>query len=228
MDLRGPWLVVFDCDGTLVDSQATIVGAMGDAWRAVSLSPPPTAAILEATGLSLEQAIRRLAPTASPADLGTMAEAYRRAFHARMADPNFTDPLYPGIREALDALESKGAVLAIATGKGSRGLRATLDRHGLTARFRSLQTADRARGKPDPEMLLNAMRDTGIGPVATLMIGDTSHDMEMAARAKVASLGVLWGFHDRAALAEAGAMATVEDAAELPGMVLRLLAGRGA
>lgn len=207
-------LVVFDCDGTLVDSQNTIIAAMTAAWTAHGMRPPSPASVRRVVGLPLEVAIARLAPTQPSDRVARMADAYRDAHFKLLARPDFDEPLYPGVHDVLRALAAAGALLGVATGKGRRGLASTLDRHGLTSKFVTLQTSDRARGKPDPDMLLKAMAETGVRPSNTVMVGDTVYDMEMAANAGVGAVGVSWGYHEPRELATAGAIAVIESFSE--------------
>lgn len=203
-------LVVFDFDGTLVDSQHGIAAAMAEAFAAHGLAPPQAEAVRGVIGLTLESAVARLLP--DPRDLAgarRIADAYREAFHLRRhGGPE--ESLFPGAREAIASLDRSGILLGIATGKGRRGLTAALDRLGLAEAFVTLQTVDDAPGKPHPEMLRRAMAEAGAEPWETAVIGDTTYDMEMAANAKVAAFGVAWGYHAPAALTEAGAAAIVE------------------
>jgi phosphoglycolate phosphatase len=127
------------------------------------------------------------------------------------------------VAAALEALDSAGCLLGIATGKARRGLLATLERHGLGSRFVTLQTADSNPGKPHPAMLLRAMAETGADPDRTVLVGDTSYDMEMARRAGARAVGVAWGYHDRRELEAAGADRIVERCEELADCVLSLL-----
>jgi len=217
-----PRLVVFDCDGTLVDSQATILASMAAAWSEAGLVPPAPERVRAIIGLSLEEAMQRLAGEAAPARLRALADGYRRAFKQCLARPQHEDPLYPGVVETLAGLARDQVRLAVATGKGMAGLKATLGQHDLLDRFISLQTADRARGKPHPEMLHNAMRDARVGPERTLVVGDTVHDMQMAANGGVAAIGVSWGYHASADLTRAGARVVIDSMAALPGAVDRL------
>jgi phosphoglycolate phosphatase len=214
-------LVVFDCDGTLVDSQHAILACMRDAFTAHGCAAPENAAIRGVIGLSLDEAVARLAAAGDPAE--KVVEAYRHAFFALRSRPDFHEPLFPGVATALEALDSAGCLLGIATGKARRGLLATLERHGLLNRFVTLQTADSNPGKPHPAMLLRAMAETGADPDRTVLVGDTSYDMEMARRAGARAVGVAWGYHDRRELEAAGADRIVERCEELADCVLSLL-----
>jgi phosphoglycolate phosphatase len=210
-----PCLVVFDCDGTLVDAQAGIVQAVVEAFGAAGLPAPGSEAIRRGVGLSLKAAFERLLPEADPGLVERLADLYRDAFVALRQRPEFTEPLYSGTVDMLDRLAEQGYVLGVATGKGRRGLRHSLERHGLLDRFTVLQTADDAAGKPAPDMLLNAMAATGIGRGRTLMVGDTTFDILMAEAARVASVGVSWGYHAPAELMAAGAGRVLDRFADL-------------
>ena len=205
-------LILFDVDGTLVDSQASIVAAMTATFAAARLPVPARTRLLSIVGLSLDHAMRQLAPDAP--SYGDLVEGYKTAYHAqRLQDGSGKgSPLYPG---ALDALRQLAAVpdilLGVATGKSQRGLDALLSAHGLEKTFFTRQVADHHPSKPHPSMIETAMAEAGVGRGATVMIGDTSFDMDMAQAAGVAGIGVSWGYHDRAALQNA---ATVIDSFE--------------
>ncbi|UCH72720.1 MAG: HAD-IA family hydrolase [Rhodospirillales bacterium] len=209
-DPFSPRLVVFDCDGTLVDSQHNIVAAMTEAWRAFGLEPVNGAAVRRVVGLPLVEAIALLFPEGERRDHITLSDLYKDAFRTLRQQSDHHEPLYPGAIETLDSLEDDGILLAVATGKSRRGLDATLDRHGLTGRFTVLKTADDAPGKPNPDMLLAAMDETGASPGTTVMIGDTVFDIEMAINARTPAIGVSWGYHEPAELISAGASEIVE------------------
>ncbi len=209
-------LAVFDCDGTLVDSQHAIVATMVIAFGAHGLPDPSAEAIRRTIGLPLQQGIARLAPAETPEVHADLADTYRDSAQRNYADGTHEAPLFPGVAEVLDVLSAAGVLLGVATGKGLRGLTATLSDHALNDRFVTLQTADSARGKPHPEMLLRAMSETGARPAHTVMIGDTVYDVEMARNAGVAAIGVSWGYHSAAELREAGAALVIDDFSELP------------
>lgn len=216
-------LAVFDCDGTLVDSQANICRAMEDCFTVAKLDPPPRANIRRIVGLSLVEAMQALLPEAEPDFHAVMAEDYKRAFFAMRTDGSLDpEPLFDGIAEAVEALDAAGWLLGVATGKSDRGLAIILDHHGLAERFVTLQTADRHPSKPHPAMLEAAMVEAGAAPATTVMIGDTSFDMAMARAAGAHAIGVAWGYHDPAELTEAGARLVATHAAELPAELERL------
>jgi phosphoglycolate phosphatase len=211
-------LFVFDCDGTLVDSQHNIVAAMAAAWARHDLPAPAATDVRRIVGLTLEIAIARLLPAADDATHRAIAAAYREIVHdLRMnnAQGIAEEPLFPGIRELIEALAVPQIFLGVATGKNLRGLEHTLSVHGLRERFHTLQTADICRSKPDPEMVLRAMAETGIESASTVVIGDTSFDMEMARSAGATAIGVAWGYHDVAELAGAGAHTIIHQPADL-------------
>ena len=202
-------LVVFDVDGTLVDSQQLILGAMGSAFAALDLPCPPRAQVLGIVGLSLPVAMARLAPDLGAADQDRMVTAYRMAFGQMRLDQ--VAPLYPGARAALDLLaQDRALLLGVATGKSRRGLAALLDAHGLADRFVTLQVADDHPSKPHPSMLLAALSETGVDAADAVMVGDTSFDMEMARSAGIMALGVGWGYHPVAQLRDAGAAQVID------------------
>jgi phosphoglycolate phosphatase len=208
-------LAIFDCDGTLVDSQHNIVMAMNDAFDRARLDPPGRAVTLNVVGLSLIEAIRVLLPEADAAFHATMADNYKQAFWRLRGNGLVEEPLYDGISDAIDTLEADGWLLGVATGKSDRGLAICLEHHGLTHRFITLQTADRHPSKPHPSMIEAAITEAGASPETTVMIGDTSFDMMMARAAGVRALGVAWGYHAVPQLHAAGAHAVATHPGEI-------------
>jgi phosphoglycolate phosphatase len=198
-------LALFDCDGTLVDSQHNIVMCMDDAFHRAGLTPPSREATRRIVGLSLLPAMQVLAPDAEPDLQVQLAEDYKTAFHRLRGKGLVEEPLFDGILAAIDALEADGWLLGVATGKSDRGLALCLEHHGLTQRFVTLQTADRHPSKPHPSMVHQAMADAGAAPETTVMIGDTSYDMAMGVAAGARALGVDWGYHEPHELVSAGA-----------------------
>lgn len=209
-------LVVFDCDGTLVDSQFLIARAMAEVWhKDVGAPPPPLSAVRQVVGLSLEKAIATLLPGTSVARSRTLARHYREAFRSLRAQ-NLFEPTFPGVRATLESLERRGVLSAVATGKSRRGLIGVLRHHGLLRYFLSLQTADDAPSKPHPRMVQQAMSDAGVEPAETVVVGDTTFDVEMAGAAGAQAIGVSWGYHPPEALHRAGARVVLESFQELP------------
>ncbi len=218
-------LAVFDCDGTLVDSQASIISSMTAAFEAHAHPRPEAEDVRRVVGLPLRVAMGKLLPGTDTEEHGRLENSYIEAFHDLRNRGEVADPLYPGAIDALGLLEDAGWILGIATGKGHRGLVATLETHGLMGRFATLQTADSAAGKPSPDMLLNAMSETGTKPGDTIMIGDTTFDMEMAVAAGTMAIGVSWGYHPEDHLHSAGAHAVIDDFEALPGKIQSLGGG---
>jgi len=204
-------LALFDCDGTLVDSGATIHAALSDSFRRNRLDVPPPSVSRRVIGLSLTEAMASLLPDAPPERHAELAEDYKVSFMGLRAAGAVEEPLFDGVVELLDALEADGWVLGVATGKSDRGLKHCLERHGIHARFVSLQTADRHPSKPHPSMALQAIAEAGASPGTTFVVGDTSFDMAMAVAAGAAAVGAGWGYHDDAELLAAGAIAVAHD-----------------
>ena len=209
-------LIVFDCDGTLIDSLFAIQHVMERAFRSLGLNPPSSEAVRGIVGLSVPQAMAALAPDHPPGTLAALDRAFREASIAyRTAHPQENGRLYPGARAALERLEAPETLMAVATGKVRRGLEHTLDAFDLRRFFTATQTADDAPSKPHPGMLENCERITGIAPARTAMIGDTSFDMAMARTHGCTAIGVTWGYHSVETLLEAGAHAVIDDFADL-------------
>ncbi len=208
-------LAVFDCDGTLVDSQHSICTAMARAFEEARLTPPERLAILSVVGLSLPEAMARLLPDAESDFHDHLAECYKLAFQAMRREEGVCEPLYPGIGELVRDLDAAGWLLGVATGKSDRGLALCLAHHRIAPLFVTLQTADRHPSKPHPSMLLTAMAEAGAEPETTVMIGDTNFDMEMGAAAGVRGIGVGWGYHPPDLLIASGASGVAMDSAEL-------------
>jgi len=219
-------LAVFDCDGTLVDSQHAIVEAMSYAFANEGLPAPPAEAVRRVIGLPLLECATRLIPSGAPALWERLSEAYKQAFFAQRQRPDHHEPLFDGVAAALDAIESAGWLLGIATGKARRGLLAVLERHGLEKRFVTLQCGDMGPGKPHPAMLERAMAETGAALADTVMIGDTTFDMLMARNAGVHAVGVEWGYHPPDELRGAGAHTLVGAFAHVPEAVFRCGGGQ--
>lgn len=215
-------LVVFDCDGTLVDSQHAIVEAMIQAFAGHSLPLPDAESVRRVVGLALPEAVARLMPVEAMDRLDSVATAYKDAFTGIRQRPGHEEPLYPGTRDALKFLLESGAMLGVATGKSRQGLQRVLEVHGLRDSFITLKTADDGPGKPNPHILLAAMAETGATPETTVMIGDTTYDIEMAVRARALSIGVAWGYHPSNELTAAGALHIAKQYGELPALIANL------
>jgi len=214
-----PRLALFDCDGTLIDGQASICEAMEAAFAAHGLAPPPRGVVRRAVGLSLPVAVRRLLPEADGTLHEAIVDSYKQAFRAARSEGRLSQPLIPGIRELLESLLGAGWVLGVATGMSDRGLAHVLEINELGSLFSTLQTADRHPSKPHPSMAETALLETGADASGAVMIGDTVFDIEMAVNAGMRSLGVDWGYHPSEDLLAAGA----ELVAREPGEILEHL-----
>lgn len=216
---------VFDCDGTLVDSQRRIIDAVRGAWTGMGMTPPNDEPIRRIVGLALPQALQKLAPDVTALELAELVQGFRTTFHSQESDPAYDEPLYEGALAALAALRDYGFTLGVATGKGRRGLRKTLETHGILDWFAVLKTADDGPSKPHPQILEDAMLEVGASPATTVMLGDTAYDMAMARSAGAHCLGVAWGYHAPADLEAYGAASVIHTYAEAPGAVRAFLDG---
>lgn len=212
-------LAIFDCDGTLVDSGATIYRALAAAFEQHSLEIPPPEVSRRVIGLSLTDAMAALLPGIPAEHHVALAEDYKRAFWNLRAAGEVEEPLFDGILELLDALEEDGWLLAVATGKSDRGLKHCLESHDIHARFVSLQTADRHPSKPHPSMVEQAIAEAGASPEGSIVVGDTSFDMAMAVNAGARGIGAGWGYHDAEELREAGAIGVADRPLDVLNMI---------
>ncbi|WP_369025850.1 HAD-IA family hydrolase [Qipengyuania sp. RANM35] len=213
-------LVVFDCDGTLVDGQAAICDTMEQAFAMAGLPTPDRHAVRRMVGLSLPYALRELAPHASDEERARVVEAYKDGYRSLRVSGALQEPLYDGIGELVARLDAAGWLLGVATGKSDRGLNACLESHGIRQLFVTLQTADRHPSKPHPSMLETALAEAGVEPQDAIMIGDTSFDMEMAVAAGVRAIGVSWGYHEADELMATGASCVADTIEQLEALIL--------
>lgn len=205
--MNGPLrLVIFDVDGTLVDSQGDIIAAMTQAFASVGIEMPARKTVLATVGLSLDVIFPRLVPQGTVDQHLLMAEAYKSAYMDLRAQAGVrqSSPLYPGALETLRKLHAvPDILLGVATGKSKRGLDKLIEGHRLEGLFVTQQVADFHPSKPHPAMVLQALSDTGVAAADTVMVGDTSFDMDMATSAGVHGIGVSWGYHPVADLTAA-------------------------
>lgn len=206
-------LIVFDVDGTLLDSQAHILAAMSHAFETVGRPVPEREDVLAIVGLSLPVAMAELAPDLDAAEHAALVDGYKASFaDIRMSgDPARKSPFFPGARAVLDRLLARDSwLVGLATGKSRRGLDHLLRAHGLEGAFATEQVADHHPSKPNPSMLLTALAETGMEARDAVMIGDTSFDMEMGRAAGFRTIGVDWGYHPVERLRAAGADRIIE------------------
>lgn len=208
-------LAIFDCDGTLVDSQANICMAMEHAFESVGRVPPMRHEIRRVVGLSLVESMRMLLPDAENDYHHDMAERYRNAFLALRNNGLVDEPLYDGMASLLSEMDEGGWRLGVATGKSDRGLIRCLDHHAIKGLFVTLQTADRHPSKPHPSMVYQALADAGATARDAVVIGDTVYDIHMGRAAGTRTVGVNWGYHRVEELREAGADFIAESMDEL-------------
>ncbi|MFC4290838.1 HAD-IA family hydrolase [Sphingorhabdus arenilitoris] len=208
-------LALFDCDGTLVDGQANHCLAMEAAFTEQGLELLPRDIVRRVIGLSLFESMRLLVPSGEDDLHHAMVAGYKKAFIAMRGRAEIEEPLYDGIGDLLHRLHKDGWQLGVATGKSDRGLTHCLDHHRIKQLFVSLQTADRHPSKPHPSMVFQAMADAGVEAGRTVMIGDTSFDMEMGRAAQCRTIGVSWGYHSPDELLQSGAEQVAYSMAEL-------------
>lgn len=218
-------LVIFDCDGTIVDSQAGIVLSMEHAFKSLHMTPPTRAATLSVVGLSLPEAFSVLAPEAEYETRRELAEKYKNAFRELDHDPSESERLFPDCKQIIADLAARDdLMLGIATGKSRRGVDRLIANEGWAGVFATIQTADDHPSKPHPSMIHRAMMETGIDALNTIMVGDTTYDIEMARAAMVGAIGVTWGYHLREELEEAGAHVIIDDYCALPATLEQIFA----
>jgi phosphoglycolate phosphatase len=204
-------LLVFDWDGTLMDSTALIAESLRSACRDVGVAVPSERDARFVIGLGAADTFRHVAPALDEDGRRRLTERYRHHFLAREHEA----PLYEGVREMLCDLHGRGRRLAVATGKARRGLDRALDATGLARWFEATRCADEGFAKPHPDMLLMLMDLTGVEPRRALMVGDTTHDLELAANAGIDAVAVSYGAHDEELLATRPAKARFASVPEL-------------
>ncbi len=204
-------LIVFDWDGTVMDSTAVIAGSIQAACRDLDLPVPDDAAARHVIGMGLAQALRHAVPDAPESMYGPLVELYRHHFLAQ----DEAIPLFAGARDTIAELHNAGYWLAVATGKSRIGLNRALQSSGMQPYFHVTRTADESFSKPHPAMLLEIMDELGMTPERVLMVGDTTHDLQMARNAGVEAVGMTHGAHPAEQLRELQPLALLEDFARL-------------
>lgn len=213
---EAPSLIIFDCDGTLVDSAGLIVAAMGDAFEACNLARPTREDVRRIVGLSLGHAVSMLLNRkADEAEVANIADAYRSSYVVLRDEKKMPAPLFDGTQHMLEDLMGRGTLMGVATGKSLKGLQSLYAQHDLARFFVTSQTADFHPSKPHPSMVEKAMADVGGVAARSVMVGDTSYDIEMGCNAGVRTIGVAWGNHEADELAQAGADIVIDDWAAL-------------
>lgn len=207
-------LLVFDWDGTLMDSVGTIVTCTQAVVAELGLAELPEQTIRDSVGLGLRESIENIVPGCTDELFERIMESYRRHWHEVYRD---TPVLFAGVAEMLRGLAEKGYLLAVATGKSRRGLDHSLVQTGLAELFHTTRTVDEAFSKPHPQMLLDILDELGVPAKAAVMVGDTTYDLEMARNAGTAAIGVCSGSHCRAELESFDPVVCLERAVDLPG-----------
>ena len=204
-------LLVFDWDGTLMDSTGVIVAALQAACRELGLSVPTDSSAEYIIGLGLNDAMAHVLPGIDPGEYPRVVERY--GHHFRLREPDAL--LFPGVEATLLSLRKSSHLLAIATGKSRRGLDRVLEKTGLQSVFHATRCGEESASKPHPGMLNELIEMLGTEPARTLMIGDTTHDIQMAINAGVASVAAAYGAHPRALLAQLRPLACMDHPHEL-------------
>jgi len=210
-------LAVFDVDGTLIDSRASIFRAAVEAAQRIGIAPPTYDEVRGIVGLSLFEALQAMRPDLDPETIAAYTRAFQNAFIEFHADPDFREDLYAGAQETLIRLKNDNWLIGMATGNSRRGVTRILAHYGWGDIFDVTFCADDGPSKPHPHMLECNMKALGAGAYQTLMIGDATHDIRMARAAGVYAIGVSWGFHTVAELEGAGAHDIVHDYGALNG-----------
>ena len=206
-------LIVFDWDGTLMDSEARIVDCMQLAIADTGQPARAAEQIRNVIGLGLQEAVEVLFPQSSKEECGQVAQGYREHYFTNQGAPS---PLFPGAAEVVRELGEQDYLLAVATGKGRRGLDESMRDSGVEGLFHSTRCADETFSKPHPEMLEQIMDELGVSPRETLMVGDTEYDMQLAANARTAALAVDYGVHSRERLLAQSPLDCLSDVRQIP------------
>jgi phosphoglycolate phosphatase len=206
-------LLVFDWDGTLMDSEAQIIACMQAAFADLDLAPPAAGQIRNIIGLGLSEAVSALHPQADAGLTDALFARYRHHFFSEQAP---AASLFPGVEQVLTQLEQAGYLLTVATGKGRRGLNLVLDKTGLGRYFIATRCADETFSKPHPQMLQELIDYAGVAASEALMIGDTEYDLQMAINAGSASIAVCYGVHEPERLRRFNPLACLDSIEQLP------------
>ncbi len=215
-------LVLFDCDGTLVNSGGVIHRCMAETFANAGLRVPELSETQEIIGLTLNLAISQISGIPMGAEVENLTEQYKQQFRKIRLEHDFDEPLYDGIAELIDALTAQDDILlGMVTGKSRRGVVSVMERHGFDRNFLVSRCADDCPSKPHPAMVLECCHETGCDVSQTFVIGDTTYDMMMAGSAGATAIGVNWGYHKPDRLSEAGAATILHHPLDLLGQLAR-------
>lgn len=212
-------LLVFDWDGTLMDSEAHIIHCMNAAFADLGLAQPAADAVRNVIGLGLGEAVAGLFPEPDAALVDALAKAYRAHF---FSDGFSRSDLFPQVETTLELLASQGYLLTVATGKSRRGLDKVLTETGLGRYFIATRCADETFSKPHPQMLNELLDYTGVDAPEAVMIGDTEYDLLMARNAGTDSIAVCYGVHSPERLLGFGPLACLEQIGDLPDFLTKI------
>ncbi len=216
-------LIIFDCDGTLVDSQKSIMNAIVTAWEGFGLNPPKLSSVLQVIGLTIQDSVRVLEPNLNENDYGKLEKEFYSAFVNLNEQAKIEEELFPNVVETLNVLNDDKSYLAVLTGKGKLGLQNTFKNKNIGEYFISTKTSDCGPGKPNPQTMNELIAELGVEKENVVMIGDTTHDILTAKNAGVKSIGVSFGYHSVSELVNAGADEIVDDFSNLPSVIDTLL-----
>ena len=220
---RDVGFVVFDLDGTLLDSAASIIEGVRACWEACGFPAPEPEAVRRIIGLPWEESVVALLPGAGHGEFARIRAYHEDVRLGRRSRPARRETLFSGARETLRALEEDGCILGIVTSRSGNRVRELLETHRIGGHFRTVKTADMGPGKPAPDLLLQAMADVGAAVSDTVMIGDTTFDVEMAVNAGVRAVGVSWGVHEVVELEAAGAHGIVTSFGDIRPSVVAMM-----
>lgn len=213
-------LVLFDCDGTIVDSAAVIHACMERTFTDFGVERPAIAHTKSIIGLTLDIAIAQMLNRPVDAQIAAMTARYKEHFLLHRQNGGALEPAYDGLLPLIATLAARDdVILGVVTGKSRRGLDAILAHHGLIRSFFTTRTADDCPSKPHPAMVLECCAEAGIAPGQTIVIGDAVYDMQMAVNAGALSIGVSWGYGPVDALRQAGAVHVVDHADEIAALI---------
>ncbi len=216
-------LIIFDADGTIINSRSIILEGMRRVFMEFNYPTPPTDAALATIGLSLDLVFANLLDRPVDGEIEAMSASYKKRSGELQKIPELHSQLYDGIDTIMDILSAHpDTLLAVATGKSRRGLNSMIDTYGYRDKFIASRTADDCPSKPHPAMILECCEIAGCEMSNTVMVGDSSYDMQMAVQAGTKALGVSWGYQPVHALEQSGADAIIDHPLDIPGAIDKL------